>query len=52
MDMNERLEIVNRMVANGYHLMNHTAEEWAGMFDKDTLLRFEENFMAWKKAQA
>ena len=47
--MERRIEIVNRMVANGYHLMNRTAEEMAEMFDEETLLEFERSFNQYKE---
>lgn len=49
MTNNTNLEIVNRMVANGYHLMTMTAEEMAQMFDTDTLLDFERSFNQYKE---
>jgi len=39
--MEKKLEIIRRMVENGYHLMNRTAEELASIFTVDELEEFE-----------
>ena len=39
--MEKKLEIIRRMVENGYHLMNRTAEELATLFTVDELEEFE-----------
>jgi hypothetical protein len=39
--MEKKMEIIRRMVANGYHLMNRTAEELASIFTVDELEEFE-----------
>lgn len=39
--MEKKLEIIRRMVENGYHLMNRTAEELATIFTVDELEEFE-----------
>lgn len=51
LNMEKKLEIINRMVENGYHLMNRTAEEMASMFTVDDLEAFEQNFNEWRKKQ-
>ena len=42
--MNEKIAIVNELVACGYHLMNRTAESMAEDFDLAMLKMFLENF--------
>lgn len=42
--MKEKIEIVNRMVANGYHLFDETPEHFANRFDLPTLRVFEQAF--------
>jgi len=37
----KKLEIIRRMVENGYHLMNRTAEEMASIFTLEELEEFE-----------
>lgn len=37
----KKLEIIYRMVRNGYHLMNRTAEELASIFTLEELEEFE-----------
>lgn len=51
LNMEKKLEIIRRMVANGYHLMNRTAEELASMFTVEDLEAFEQNFNEWRKKQ-
>ena len=47
--MNEKMTIVNELVACGYCLMNRTAESMAEDFDIDTLKMFLENFKKFSK---
>ena len=47
--MNEKMAIVNELVACGYYLMNRTAESMAEDFDIDTLKMFLENFKRFSK---
>lgn len=47
--MEKKLEIINRMVENGYHLMNRTAEEMASMFTVEELEAFEKRHNEWRK---
>ena len=47
--MNEKMAIVNELVACGYCLMNRTAESMAEDFDIDTLKMFLENFKRFSK---
>ena len=42
----KRIEIVKRMVQNGYCLFDETVEHFADRFDLATLLCFEESFNA------
>lgn len=42
--MNEKMAVVNELVAYGYCLMNRTAESMAADFDLATLKMFLENF--------
>ena len=42
--MEKKLEIIRRMVANGYHLMNRTAEELASIFTAEELEHMEQRF--------
>lgn len=42
--MDKKLAIIFRMVENGYHLMDRTAEEMASIFTVDELEAFEQNF--------
>ena len=51
LNMEEKMEIIQRMVENGYHLMNRTAEEMASMFTVEDLEAFEQNFNEWRKKQ-
>lgn len=39
-----KMEIVNDMVNNGYHLMNRTEEEMCEMFSLETLMSFRKSF--------
>ena len=48
--MEKKLEIINRMVKNGYHLMNRTAEEMASMFTVEELEAFEKRHNEWRKS--
>ena len=47
--MNEKIEIVKRMVANGYHLFGETVEHFANRFDLETLEMFEKSFKDYRK---
>ena len=47
--MNEKMAIVNELVACGYCLMNRTAESMAEDFDVATLKMFLENFKRFSK---
>jgi hypothetical protein len=49
--MEKKLEIIRRMVQNGYHLMNRTAEEMASTFTVEDLEAFEQNFNEWRAKQ-
>ena len=49
--MKEKLEIIRRMVENGYHLMNRTAEEMASTFTVEDLGAVEQNFNEWRAKQ-
>jgi len=40
----KKLEIIHRMVRNGYHLMNRTAEEMASIFTLEELKEFERKY--------
>lgn len=40
----KKIEVVTRMVQNGYCLFNETVEQFADRFDLSTLLCFEESF--------
>ena len=42
----KKIEVVTRMVQNGYCLFNETVEQFADRFDLSTLLCFEESFSA------
>ena len=42
--MKEKIEIVNRMVENGYYLFDETPEHFAGRFDVQTLRILEQAF--------
>jgi hypothetical protein len=42
--MEKKLEIIRRMVQNGYHLMNRTAEELATIFTAEELEHMEQSF--------
>ena len=42
----KKIEVVTRMVQNGYCLFNETVEQFADRFDLPTLLYFEESFSA------
>lgn len=43
--MDEKMDILQYMVENGYHLMNRTMDEMAEMFTVEDLRRFCANFM-------
>lgn len=45
-------EMMEKMVAAGYHLMGHTIDWYIENFDEATIKRFMENFMNWKKENA
>lgn len=47
--MEKKMEIIQRMVANGYHLMNRTAEEMASTFTVEELEAFEKRHNEWRK---
>lgn len=42
--MKEKIEIVNRMVENGYYLFDETPEHFASRFDLPTLRVLEQAF--------
>ena len=42
--MEKKLEIIQRMINNGYHLMNRTAEELASIFTAEELEHMEQRF--------
>jgi hypothetical protein len=42
--MEKKLEIIQRMINNGYHLMNRTAEELATIFTAEELEHMEQRF--------
>ena len=44
-----KIEIVNRMVEAGYHLMGETPEAFANRWSEEMLLTFLKNFMTWKE---
>lgn len=44
-----KLEIVNDLIANGYHLFNETPEHFANRFDEATLAYVREKFLNYKK---
>lgn len=43
-----KLEMVNKMVENGYALFDETVEHFADRFDEETIKMFLENFLAYK----
>jgi hypothetical protein len=43
--MDEKMDILQYMVENGYHLMNRTMDEMAEMFTVEDLRKFCANFM-------
>lgn len=45
----KKIEVVTRMVQNGYCLFNETIEQFADRFDLPTLLYFEKSFSANKQ---
>lgn len=45
------IEIVNKMVENGYHLFNETPEQFAARFTNKTLIQFYLSFLLWKKGK-
>lgn len=47
----KKIEVVTRMVQNGYCLFNETVEQFADRFDLPTLLCFEESFSANRQKQ-
>ncbi len=46
--MEKKLEIIRRMVQNGYNLMGRTAEEMASIFSADDLKAIEKRFNEWR----
>ena len=42
--MEVKIAIIKRMVCNGYHLMNRTAEEMAAIFTVEELVNMEKQF--------
>ena len=42
--MEKKLEIIQRMINNGYHLMNRTVEELASIFTAEELEHMEQRF--------
>ena len=48
--MKEKMEIIQRMVENGYHLMNRTAEEMASTFTVEDLKAFEKRHNELRKS--
>lgn len=49
--MERKLEIIARMVANGYKLMGRTPAELAAIFTESDLLAFERQFMSWRDSK-
>lgn len=47
--MEKKLEIIRRMVQNGYKLMNHTEEEMANTYTVEDLENFEKHHAEWTK---
>ena len=43
------IEIVNKMVENGYHLFDETPEHFAARFTNQELKQFYISFLAWKE---
>lgn len=46
--MEQKMEIIQRMIDNGYHLMGRTAEEMAQIFSVEDLKAIEERFNEWR----
>ena len=49
--MERKLEIINRMVSNGYHLMGRTPDDFAAIFTETELEGFENQYMSWRDAR-
>lgn len=49
--MERKLEIITRMVANGYKLMGRTPAKLAAIFTESDLLAFERQFMSWRDSK-
>lgn len=46
--MEQKMEIINRMVENGYRLTNRTAKELANTFTVEELANMEKKFNEWR----
>lgn len=46
--MKAKIAIIERMVGNGYQLMNRTAEELASIFTTEELMNMEKQFDEWR----
>lgn len=46
--MEQKMKIIQRMVDNGYQLMNRTAEELARIFSVEDLEAIEKRFNEWR----
>ena len=47
----QKIKILTRMVENGYHLGDHTIEDFVDMMSLEDWKRSEEKFMSWKSKQ-
>lgn len=45
------IEIVNKLIENGYRLFNETPEHFAARFTNKTLVQFYLSFLLWKKGK-
>jgi len=43
-----KVEMVQKMVENGYYLFDETVEHFANRFSEENIKMFMENFMKWK----
>ena len=46
--MEAKVEIIEIMIRNGYHLMDRTAEELANIFTLEELEDMAKRYIAWK----
>ena len=44
-----KIDIVNKMIEAGYHLMGESAESFANRWSEEMLMTFLKNFTAWKE---